>query len=108
MLPKNSKMFCQNWPPRTEPTPQRPSAINWIFRGRALKPHAIIGVHRPTLVTPLCVPLHHFDQKIVKTATSNKNVLTLPYIAVVKSIMKNAPSFLHHPKRALNILSHAL
>jgi hypothetical protein len=87
---------------------QRPSAINWIVRGRASEPHAIVGVDRPTLVTPLDVHLHHVDQKIVKTATSYKYFLAFAYITVVKSIMKNAPSLLHYPKRALDILSHAL
>ncbi len=107
-LPKNLKVLCQNRPPRTEPMLQRPSAINWIVRGRALEPHAIVGVHRPTSVTPLDVPLCHVDQKIVKTATSYKYFLALPYITVVTSIMKNAPSLLHNPKCALDILSHAL
>ncbi len=62
MLPKNSKVLRQNQPPRTEPILQQPSTINWIVRGRALKPHAIIGVHRPTSFTSLYIPLRDVDQ----------------------------------------------
>ena len=90
-LPKNLMLIWQNCPPRTEPTLQWPSAINWIVWGRALKPHAIIGVHRPTLVPSWYVPLHDVDQKIVNTATSNKYFLALPDTAVVQSIVKNVP-----------------
>ena len=71
---------------------QRPSTINWIVRGRALKPHAIIGVHRPTSVTPLCVPIHHFDMKtecIIRSAYFRATRRYAQWITKKEGVIKN-------------------